>query len=206
LGSPERARGPSPSEFVLEGGARGGFVAHGDDMALPVVGGEVRGGGQRSGAPTGKLSYLREADDVLVGLSALGAPGHGGGEDLGEAGQVQALWVERSALAVVLPLAPARLGRGAWPGPCRSGRRLRDAPGSPGHRRAVRPYDAAGMVAPAPVPGRVAGRGARGGSPRGGSPRGGGAWLATTTSAPSKCSPDGGFMAVVAPKGAQAPP
>lgn len=34
----------------------------------------------------------------------------------------------------------------------------------------------------------------------------GAAWLATTTSAPSKCFAGGGFMAVVAPKGAQAPP
>jgi hypothetical protein len=33
-----------------------------------------------------------------------------------------------------------------------------------------------------------------------------GAWLATTTSTPSKWPPGGGFMAVVAPKGAQEPP
>jgi hypothetical protein len=91
IGGPEHARGPSRSEFALEGGAGGGFVAHGDDMALPVVGGGVRRGGQSGGGPTGELPHLREADDLLVGLLALGAPGHGGGEDLGEAGQVQAL-------------------------------------------------------------------------------------------------------------------
>jgi hypothetical protein len=66
-------RDPSPCEFALKGGPPwvGGVVAHGDDIALPVVGGGVRGGRQRSGGPTGELSYLREADDVLVGLLTL---------------------------------------------------------------------------------------------------------------------------------------